>query len=47
MDIGAIVSQRLAAIRKLQENPNDVLALSQMYKSNKEVIIPTRYDILC
>lgn len=38
MDIGSIVSQRLTAIRKLQENPNDVQALTQMYKSNQEVI---------
>lgn len=38
VDIGSIVSQRLTAIRKLQENPNDVQALTQMYKSNKEVV---------
>ncbi|XP_045467518.1 protein Son isoform X2 [Harmonia axyridis] len=37
IDIGAIVSQRLSAMRKLQENPNDVQALSQMYQSTKEV----------
>ncbi|EFA12364.2 Protein SON-like Protein [Tribolium castaneum] len=37
VDIGSIVSQRLTAIRKLQENPNDVQALTQMYKSNKEM----------
>ncbi|KAK9884633.1 hypothetical protein WA026_007472 [Henosepilachna vigintioctopunctata] len=37
MDISAIVSQRLSAMRKLQENPHDVQALSQMYKSTKEV----------
>lgn len=43
MDIGAIVSQRLAAIRKLQENPNDIQALNQMYKSNKEVKYRQKY----
>ncbi|KAL3276443.1 hypothetical protein HHI36_011824 [Cryptolaemus montrouzieri] len=37
IDIGSIVSQRLSAMRKLQENPHDVQALSQMYKSTKEV----------
>ncbi|XP_063906203.1 protein Son isoform X2 [Zophobas morio] len=37
VDIGSIVSQRLTAIRKLQENPNDVQALTQMYKSNQEM----------
>ncbi|XP_044016517.1 protein Son isoform X2 [Aphidius gifuensis] len=31
VDIGSIVSQRLAAMRKLQDNPNDVQALNQMY----------------
>ncbi|XP_060523478.1 protein Son isoform X2 [Cylas formicarius] len=36
-DIGSIVSQRLTAMRKLQENPNDVQALSQMYKSTQEM----------
>ncbi|XP_074034056.1 son RNA binding protein isoform X2 [Leptinotarsa decemlineata] len=36
-DIGSIVSQRLTAIRRLQENPHDVQALTQMYKSNKEM----------
>ncbi|CAH1100438.1 unnamed protein product [Psylliodes chrysocephalus] len=37
VDIGSIVSQRLSAMRRLQENPNDVQALTQMYKSNKEM----------
>lgn len=37
VDIGSIVSQRLTAMRRLQENPNDVQALTQIYKSNKEV----------
>lgn len=36
-DVGAIVSQRLAAIRRLQENPNDSQAISEMYKAQKEV----------
>ncbi|XP_050307702.1 protein Son [Anthonomus grandis grandis] len=36
-DIGSIVSQRLTALRKLQENPHDVKALGDMYKSNKEM----------
>ncbi|XP_044756353.1 protein Son isoform X2 [Coccinella septempunctata] len=37
IDIGAIVSQRLTAMRKLQENPHDVQAISQIYQSTKEV----------
>ncbi|KAJ8983918.1 hypothetical protein NQ317_006722 [Molorchus minor] len=37
LDIGSIVSQRLTAMRKLQENPHDVQALSEMYKSNKKM----------
>ncbi|XP_056640314.1 protein Son isoform X1 [Diorhabda sublineata] len=37
VDIGSIVSQRLSAMRKLQENPNDVQALTQIYKSNREM----------
>ncbi|XP_066142273.1 protein Son [Euwallacea fornicatus] len=36
-DISLIVTQRLTAMRKLQENPNDVQALGEMYKSNKEM----------
>lgn len=37
VDIGQIVSQRLSAMRKLQENPNDVQAITEIYKSQKEV----------
>ncbi|XP_066586408.1 protein Son-like isoform X2 [Prorops nasuta] len=37
VDIGSIVSQRLAAMRKLRENPNDVYALNEMYKAQKEM----------
>jgi hypothetical protein len=37
LDIGSIVSQRLTAMRKLQENPNDVQALSEMYRAQKDV----------
>ncbi|CAG9827060.1 unnamed protein product [Diabrotica balteata] len=37
VDIGSIISQRLSAMRKLQENPNDVQALTEVYKSNKEM----------
>lgn len=37
VDISSIVSERLTAMRKLQENPHDVQALGQMYKSNKEM----------
>ncbi|XP_015512644.1 protein Son isoform X1 [Neodiprion lecontei] len=33
VDIGCIVSQRLAAMRKLRENPNDVQALNEMYRA--------------
>ncbi|XP_076252020.1 son RNA binding protein isoform X2 [Rhynchophorus ferrugineus] len=36
VDIGSIVSQRLTAMRKLQENPHDSEALSEIYKSDKE-----------
>ncbi|XP_015109040.1 protein SON isoform X2 [Diachasma alloeum] len=37
VDIGTIVSQRLAAMRKLRENPNDVEALSEMYHAQSEM----------
>lgn len=37
VDIGSIVSQRLAAMRKLRENPNDVGALNEMYRAQNEV----------
>ncbi|XP_046752138.1 protein Son-like isoform X2 [Diprion similis] len=33
VDIGCIVSQRLAAMRKLRENPNDVQAMNEMYRA--------------
>ena len=36
-DISAIVSQRLAAMRKLEENPNDPEALAAMYKAQKQM----------
>lgn len=31
------MSQRLAAMRKLRENPNDVGALNEMYRAQNEV----------
>nr|CAD7569598.1 unnamed protein product [Timema californicum] len=37
LDIGSIVSQRLTAMRKLQENPHDVQALNEMYKAQKSM----------
>ncbi|XP_031334779.1 protein SON-like isoform X2 [Photinus pyralis] len=37
VDIGAIVSQRLTAMRKLQENPYDMEALNEMHKSQREM----------
>ncbi|KAK2587080.1 hypothetical protein KPH14_002851 [Odynerus spinipes] len=37
VDIGSIVSQRLAAMRKLRENPNDVCALNDMYRAQNEM----------
>nr|XP_050852411.1 protein Son isoform X1 [Vespula vulgaris] len=37
VDIGSIVSQRLAAMRKLRENPNDVGALNEMYRAQNEM----------
>lgn len=37
IDIASIVSQRLTAMRKLQENPNDSQAISEMYRAQKEV----------
>ncbi|KYM76426.1 Protein SON [Atta colombica] len=37
MDIGSIVSERLAAIRKLRENPNDVNALNAMQRAQNEI----------
>ena len=36
-DISAVVSQRLAAMRKLEENPNDPEALAAMYKAQKQM----------
>lgn len=43
VDIGSIVSQRLAAMRKLRENPNDVEALSEMYHAQNGVCIYLNY----
>ncbi|XP_076549047.1 uncharacterized protein LOC117600944 isoform X2 [Osmia lignaria lignaria] len=37
VDIGSIVSQRLAAMRKLRENPNDVFAQNEMYRAQNEM----------
>ncbi|KAK0168562.1 hypothetical protein PV327_002348 [Microctonus hyperodae] len=37
VDVGTIVSQRLAAMRKLRENPHDVQALSEMYHAQNEM----------
>ena len=37
INIGSIVSERISAMRKLQDNPNDVQALGKMYKSQQEV----------
>lgn len=55
MDIGRIVSERLAAVRRLQQNPNDVQAISQMRTAQKKVYMymsvgchpPGRREILC
>lgn len=51
LDIGSIVSQRLTAMRRLQENPNDLEALNQMYQAQKDVSInymPTLlYNLPC
>lgn len=37
MDVSSIISQRLNAMRKLQENPNDNAAMTLMQNSQKEV----------
>jgi len=37
VDIGSIVSERLAAMRKLRENPNDIGALNAMHRAQNEV----------
>jgi len=37
INIGSIVSERISAMRKLQDNPNDVQALGKMYKSQQEM----------
>ncbi|XP_077286538.1 son RNA binding protein [Arctopsyche grandis] len=37
MDIGSIVSQRLTAIRRLQQNPNDAVAMNQITQANQEM----------
>ncbi|XP_025099109.1 protein SON-like isoform X2 [Pomacea canaliculata] len=36
IDIGSIISERLQAVRKLQENPFDVQALSSMHKAQEK-----------
>lgn len=38
IDIGSIISQRLAAIRKLRENPSDACAQNEIYRAQNEVI---------
>ncbi len=38
MNIGLVVSERLSAMRKLQDNPNDSQAITEMYKSQQQVI---------
>lgn len=49
IDIGSIVSQRLAAMRKLRENPNDVCAQNEMYRAQNEVMHKTanRFVSIC
>lgn len=37
MDVSSIISQRLNAMRKLQENPNDNAAMTLMQNSQKNV----------
>jgi len=37
VDIGSIVSEKLAAMRKLRENPNDTNALNAMHRAQNEV----------
>lgn len=37
IDIGSIVSERLAAMRRLKEDPNDVNALNAMQRAQNEV----------
>ena len=38
VNIGQVVSERLSAMRKLQDNPNDSQAISEMYKSQQQVL---------
>ncbi|XP_076178676.1 uncharacterized protein LOC143152436 isoform X2 [Ptiloglossa arizonensis] len=37
IDIGSIISQRLAAIRKLRENPSDACAQNEIYRAQNEM----------
>ncbi len=37
INIVSVVSERLSAMRKLQDNPNDVEAMGKMYKLQKDV----------
>ena len=37
INLGDIVSDRLSALRRLQDNPNDVQAINTCYKANKAV----------
>lgn len=39
VDVSMIISQRLDALRKLQENPLDPIALKTMYNAQKDVSI--------
>lgn len=43
-DVSSIIAKRLNAMRKLQENPNDPVALKLMYNSQKDV---SRLQIKC
>ncbi|XP_064614686.1 protein Son-like isoform X2 [Liolophura sinensis] len=46
MDIGRIVSERLAAVRRLQQNPNDVQAISQMHTAQKKASLWAESKVL-
>ncbi|XP_023929984.1 protein SON isoform X1 [Lingula anatina] len=37
IDVGSIVTERLRAVRKLQDNPHDVEALGKMFEANQQM----------
>ena len=45
IDIGSVMAQRLNAMRKLQEDPHNVVALKQMYQANQ--MVDSSFILIC